>query len=102
MAPRDLRAFCALLESRGQLHRVPTPVSADGELVEVAGRVAARGGPALLFENVAGAPGAVLVGAFASPERAGWALGAERLDDLRTRLDEVLGVARVGVAGGVG
>ncbi|HEY3111720.1 MAG TPA: UbiD family decarboxylase [Chloroflexota bacterium] len=102
MAFRDLRAFCAHLEGRGRLHRVPTPVSAELELAEVAARAAGCGGPALLFERVEGHAAPVLVGAFAGPERAAWALGAEELEGLTGRLEEVLGVARGGVAGGIG
>jgi 4-hydroxy-3-polyprenylbenzoate decarboxylase len=102
MAFRDLRAYCALLEGRGRLHRVPTPVSPELEIAEIAERVARRGGPALLFEHVEGHDAPVLVGAFAGPERAAWALGADDLDGLGGRLGDVLGLARGGVAGGLG
>lgn len=102
MAFRDLRAFCAHLEAKGALRRVPTPVSADLELAEVADRVARRGGPALLFEQVEGFDAPVLVGAFAAADRAAWALGAEELSGLARRFEELLGLARGGVAGGFG
>src|SRR5687768_3757950 len=54
MALRDLRAFIRLLEERGQLKRIQVPVSAELEITEIADRMAKRGGPALLFENVVG------------------------------------------------
>ena len=58
MAFRDLRGLCAALEARGLLRRIPTPVSPELEIAEVADRVAHRGGPALL-----GALGGGLLGA---------------------------------------
>jgi 4-hydroxy-3-polyprenylbenzoate decarboxylase len=102
VVPRDLRQLCALLETRGRLRRVPTPVSAEGEIAEVADRVARRGGGALLFESVEGRTGAVLVDAFGGPERVAAALGAEHLDQLGERIGGVVGLARAALAGGVG
>jgi 4-hydroxy-3-polyprenylbenzoate decarboxylase len=102
VAPRDVRQLCAQLEQRGMLHRVPTPVSADGELGEIAGRVARRGGPALLFGQVEGKTGALLVDAFGSAERTALALGVERLAELGERLGGVVGLARAALAGGMG
>lgn len=84
------------------LHRVPTPVSATHELVEIAARVAARQGPALLFENVEEYAVPVVVNLFGTAERTALALGADRLDDLRTRVDDLLAIARGGLLGGVG
>ncbi|MGB2975344.1 MAG: UbiD family decarboxylase, partial [Phycisphaerae bacterium] len=80
MAPRDLRSFIARLQAAGQLVRVRAEVSTDLEIAEIAGRLIARGGPAALFENVAGHTMPVLVGAFGSMERMAWALGAESLE----------------------
>jgi len=102
VAPRDLRQLCALLETRGQLRRIPTPVSAEGEIAEIADRVARRGGGALLFESVEGRTGAVLVDAFGGPERVAAALGADRIDQIGERLGGVVGLARAALAGGVG
>ena len=53
----DLRAFIALLESRGALKRIAHPVSPHLEITEIARRVLANGGPALLFENPVRADG---------------------------------------------
>ncbi|MBE3134131.1 MAG: menaquinone biosynthesis decarboxylase, partial [Acidobacteria bacterium] len=86
MAAQDLRSFIARLEAAGQLRRVRAEVSAHLEIAEIASRLAASGGPAALFENVAGQTMPVLVGAFASAERMAWALGGEDLDAIADRL----------------
>ncbi|MGB2756010.1 MAG: menaquinone biosynthesis decarboxylase, partial [Phycisphaerae bacterium] len=86
MAGGDLRTFIARLEGAGQLVRVRAEVSADLEIAEIASRLAARNGPAALFENVAGHTMPVLVGAFASMERMAWALGAGSIDEVARRV----------------
>ncbi len=86
MAAHDIRTFIARLESAGQLVRVRAEVSADLEIAEIASRLAARNGPAALFENVAGHTMPVLVGAFASMERMAWALGAGSIDEVARRV----------------
>jgi 4-hydroxy-3-polyprenylbenzoate decarboxylase len=98
MAAHDIRTFIARLEAAGQLRRVRAEVSADLEIAEIASRLAARGGPAALFENVAGHTMPVLVGAFASMERMAWALGAERIDEVAERVARL--AATVPLAGG--
>ncbi|MEN9232433.1 MAG: UbiD family decarboxylase, partial [Thermostichus sp. DG02_5_bins_236] len=59
--PRDLRRFITLLESRGQLRRIPVEVDPDLEIAEIADRLLACGGPALLFERVKGSPLPLLI-----------------------------------------
>jgi 4-hydroxy-3-polyprenylbenzoate decarboxylase len=86
MADTDLRGFIARLEAAGQLRRVRAEVSAHLEIAEIASRLVAEGGPAALFENVAGHSTAVLVGAFASMERMAWALGGDTLGQVAERL----------------
>ena len=86
MATSDLRSFIARLESAGQLRRVTAEVSAHLEIAGIASRLVAEGGPAALFENVAGHTMPVLVGAFASMQRMAWALGGEDLDQIAARL----------------
>ena len=54
MSFKSIREFITLLEDKGQLRRISTPVSADLEITEVTDRVSKQGGPALLFENVEG------------------------------------------------
>ena len=90
MAAADLRTFIARLESAGELRRVRAEVRTHLEIAEIASRLAARGGPAALFENVAGHTIPILVGAFASMRRMAWALGGEDLDCVAQRLAATL------------
>jgi 4-hydroxy-3-polyprenylbenzoate decarboxylase len=99
VAYNDLREWIAALESAGELKRVRAQVDPVLEITEIADRVskgAARaygrpGGPALLFENVAGANGVpVLINQFGSERRMQMALGVERLDDVAERIRQLL------------
>lgn len=88
-ASRDLRGFLELIESRGQLRRISAPVDPNLELAAIADRVLARGGPALLFENVLGSPMPVAVNLLGTVERVLWSMGMERpeeLEELGSRL----------------
>jgi 4-hydroxy-3-polyprenylbenzoate decarboxylase len=92
-AYQDLREFVALLDKRGRLRRVTTPVRRELEITEIADRVSK--GPrddnvALLFERVEGSAMPVLINAFGTEERMAWALGVERLDDLGARVRGLL------------
>ena len=89
---KDLHEFIAFLEQKGELRRVSSPVSWDLEISEIADRMIKRGGPALLFENVAGYDIPVLINIFASERRMAWALGVERLEDLVERFQGLLGL----------
>jgi 4-hydroxy-3-polyprenylbenzoate decarboxylase len=66
---RDLRDFLSLLEQRGRLRRISAPVDPDLELAAIADRVLARGGPALLFENVIGSSMPVAINLLGTQER---------------------------------
>ncbi|MBI1736361.1 MAG: menaquinone biosynthesis decarboxylase [Candidatus Rokubacteria bacterium] len=93
MSLRDLAEFVALLEKRGRLHRVRTPVSCDLEITEITDRVSKTPGDrnvALLFERVEGADCPVLINAFGSAERMAWALGVERLEAPGERVAKLL------------
>jgi 4-hydroxy-3-polyprenylbenzoate decarboxylase len=79
---RDLRGFLELLEQRGQLRRIQAAVDPDLELAAIADRVLARGGPALLFENVIGSAMPVAVNLLGTVERVLWSLGMERPEEL--------------------
>ena len=57
MAYRSLRDFIAKLEAAGELVRVSEPVSSVLEMTEIQRRLLAKGGPAVLFENVVRADG---------------------------------------------
>lgn len=56
MAYRDYQHFLDVLESKGELKRIREAVSPNLEITEIADRVMKANGPALLFENVVGAP----------------------------------------------
>jgi 4-hydroxy-3-polyprenylbenzoate decarboxylase len=74
VAYESLRDWVKALDKAGELKRVTVEVSPVLEMAEIADRAAksgrgtaAAGGPALLFENVAGYPGArVLMNQFGS------------------------------------
>ena len=78
----DLGAFVALLERRGQLRRIATPVSVRYEVTEIHRRVLAENGPALLFEAPLDTEGRrygmpLLVNLFGTVERIAWGLRLE-------------------------
>ena len=87
---KDLRDFIAFLERKGELRRVKTPVSCELEIAEIADRVVKRGGPALLFEDVAGYDIPVLINMYGTEQRMAWALGVEKLEDLVDRVQGLL------------
>ena len=90
MAFRSLGDFLAALEERGDLRRVKSPVSRDLEITEITQRVVRADGPALLFENVAGAKMPVAMNVLGSPRRIALALGAERLDEVAERIGRLV------------
>ncbi|MGE0094290.1 MAG: UbiD family decarboxylase [Alphaproteobacteria bacterium] len=82
MAYRSLRDFLRLLEEKGRLSRVKTPVSPFLEITEIHTRLMAEGGPAVLFENVVKPDGGrydmpVLANLFGTVERVAWGMGRE-------------------------
>ena len=87
---KDLREFIGFLESKQQLRRIQAPVDCDLEITEIVDRVIKRGGPALLFENVAGYDMPLLINMYGSDQRMAWALGVEKLDDLVERVEGLL------------
>jgi len=90
MAYQDLREFITALERKGQLKRIREQVSPILEITEIADRVVKSGGPALLFENVAGSAMPVLIHAFGSRDRMNLALGVKTLDEVAARVQELL------------
>ena len=94
MAYTDLRSWLRTLDAKGELRRVRTAVSPYLEIAEIADRTAKLrrngepwGGPALLFENVTGHPGArVLMNQFGSLDRMHLALETDSLDAIAERL----------------
>jgi len=92
MAFPDLQAFIRQLETRGELIRVHTPVDPHLEITEIADRLVKRAGPAVLFESVKGSPFPVAIGLMGTRERMALALGLSSLDDLATRVRDLMNV----------
>jgi 4-hydroxy-3-polyprenylbenzoate decarboxylase len=88
---RDLRAFLTLLEQRGQLRRIQALVDPELEVAEIANRMLQCGGPALLFEHVAGSPHPIAVNVMGTVERICWAMNMESPEELET-LGQKLGM----------
>jgi 4-hydroxy-3-polyprenylbenzoate decarboxylase len=91
---KDLQDFMRELEKRGLLHRVTAEVSRDLEITEIADRVVKAGGPALLFEKVAGSSYPVLINAFGSYERMDLALGPAGPDGIAEKIAELIDPSR--------
>lgn len=92
MNHRDLQAFLAFLEEKGELVRVTERVSPVLEITEIADRLVKRGGPAVLFENVAGSELPVAINLYGTRQRMAWALGVDDLDDIAQRIRDLLDV----------
>src|SRR6185437_10288203 len=98
LAYNDLRQWIAALEKAGELKRIQAEVDPILEISEIADRVSklgppthTAGGPALLFENVKGYPGAkVLMNQFGSERRMKLALGVDSLNDVADRIRELM------------
>jgi len=94
LAYNDLRDWINALHKAGELKRIDVEVDPDLEMAEIADRAAKMGrgtakagGPALLFENVKGFPGArVLMNQFGSEQRMRLALETESLDAIADRI----------------
>ncbi len=89
---RDLHAFVADLEARGDLVRVSEPVDSVLEITAIADAVVKRGGPALLFENVKDRDFPLVIGLYGTRERMARALGVETLDALGERVRSLLDI----------
>ncbi len=90
MAYRDLREFLSLLESRGLLKRIPAQVDCELEVTEITDRVTKSGGPALLFEKPKGSSIPIAINTFGTLERICLALEVSSLDEIGTRLSQLL------------
>jgi len=106
LAYESLREWIKALERAGELKRVEAEVSPVLEMAEIADRAAKSGkgtkhagGPALLFENVAGYKGArVLMNQFGSDKRMKMALEVDSLEEIAERIELLLHpVAPVGL-----
>ncbi|GMQ99866.1 MAG: 4-hydroxy-3-polyprenylbenzoate decarboxylase [Zetaproteobacteria bacterium] len=79
----DLRTFIADLEKRGLLKRIQTEVNPALEVTMIADKALRAGGPALLFEHVAGSDMPLLANLFGTAERIALGMGRESVDELR-------------------
>ncbi len=99
LAYKDLREWINRLDRSGELVVIKEPVSPYLEMAELADRAAklkgdakhGPGGPALLFENITGHPGArTLMNQFGSERRMKLALDVASLDDIAGRIRTLL------------
>ncbi len=98
MAYDDLRDWIAALDRAGELRRITTEVDPILEIAEITDRVSksegapsfaslAKGGSALLFQNIKGHPGhQVLINQFGSARRMNLALEVDSLDEVAARI----------------
>src|SRR3569832_1559353 len=104
MAYNDLRDWLQALERAGELKRIKAEVDPILEVAEITDRVSkagtrrglktlSPGGPALLFENVKGQPGArILINQFGSEARMKRALEVDNLADIADRIHQLMNV----------
>jgi 4-hydroxy-3-polyprenylbenzoate decarboxylase len=88
--PRDLRDWIALLEREGELVRIDAEVDPHLEITEITDRTVKAGGPALFFERPKGSDHPLLINQFGTERRMCLAFGVESLDDVASRLEDVL------------
>src|SRR6266496_2481961 len=88
--PADFRSWIALLQSEGELVRVSAEVDPHLEVTEIVDRTVKAGGPALLFEHPKGSSHPLLINQFGTERRMCMALGVDRLDDVSSKLGDVL------------
>jgi 4-hydroxy-3-polyprenylbenzoate decarboxylase len=81
MAWDGLAAFVRALEERAELVRIQRRVDPHLEVSAIADRVMKSGGPALLFEKVAGSSFPLLINAYGSRRRMSLALGVDDLEE---------------------
>jgi 4-hydroxy-3-polyprenylbenzoate decarboxylase len=105
LAYEDLREWIAALDRAGELKKIRTEVDPVLEIAEITdrvskmpaanigGRSSSPGGPALLFQNIKGHPGAqVLINQFGSARRMNLALEVQKLDEVADRIRQFIDV----------
>jgi len=105
LAYEDLRDWIAALDRAGELKKIRTEVDPILEITEITdrvskmpsrnsgGRASSPGGPALLFQNIKGHPGAqLLINQFGSARRMNLALEVQKLDEVADRIRQFIDV----------
>jgi 4-hydroxy-3-polyprenylbenzoate decarboxylase len=101
LAYEDLRDWIAALDRAGELKKIHTEVDPILEITEITdrvsknngGRSSSPGGPALLFQNIKGHPGAqVLINQFGSARRMNLALEVDKLEEVADRIRQFMDV----------
>jgi 4-hydroxy-3-polyprenylbenzoate decarboxylase len=98
LAHDDLRTWISALDGAGELKKISVEVDPILEITEIADRVSKGkwrqpGGPALLFQNIKGHPGAqVLINQFGSARRMNLALEVDSLDEVANRIRQFMDV----------
>jgi 4-hydroxy-3-polyprenylbenzoate decarboxylase len=90
----DLRQWIAALQRSGELKRIKTEADPILEIAEITDRVSKSrdakenlGGPALLFQNLKGHPGAqLLINQFGSDRRMKMSVGVDSYDEIAARI----------------
>jgi len=90
MAYRDLQEFVKVLDKKGELTRIHEEVDPELEITEITDRVSKKIGPALFFEKVKGSGIPVVTNALGSPRRMNLALGVESLEQVASRISDLL------------
>ncbi|GBE31888.1 3-octaprenyl-4-hydroxybenzoate carboxy-lyase [bacterium BMS3Bbin05] len=95
MAYKDLTDFIDILEKRGLLKRIRVEVDPILEISEITDRMCKSpgGGKALFFEKVKSSRYPVVTNLFGSFERMSLSLEVDKLDDIATRIEELLNQA---------
>lgn len=90
MPYKSLGDFLEALVQSGEVAHIAAEVDPHLEIAELTRRVAAEGGPALLFDRVRGQSIAVVTNLLGTPSRACRALGIESLDDIAARIETLV------------
>jgi len=90
MAYKDLQEFLRLLDKKGELKHIVTPLDPYLEIAEVTDRVSKAVGPGLYFEHPTGSRFPIVTNVFGSYPRMHLALECDNLDALGRRIDAVL------------
>ncbi len=86
----DLKDFLAALERAGELKRINAPVDPTLEMSEIVTRTVRAGGPALLFETPTRGHMPVAINLFGTEKRMAIALGVDDVNEIGTRIGELL------------